>query len=68
MTTSAHLAYVYDGRRSIGHLLARGRAGIEAFDVRDRSLGIYPDQRAAADAITVALLAAEVEANALRSS
>jgi len=43
---------VYSGRTCIGHLLLRGRAGIEAFDAADRSLGIYATPRAAADAIS----------------
>lgn len=43
----------------IGFLLLRGRSGVEAFDQNTRSLGLYPDQKTAADAITI--VAAEVE-------
>ena len=32
---------VYDGQQCIGHALSRGKAGVEAFDVQDRSLGIF---------------------------
>ena len=45
------LAYVYDGREAVGHVLARGRAGFEAFDIEERSLGVYATQREAAAAI-----------------
>ena len=38
---------VYDGRTCIGHLLARGKTGFEAFDHDERSLGVYPNQRKA---------------------
>jgi hypothetical protein len=30
-----------DGRQRIGHALSRGKLGVEAFDVEDRSLGIF---------------------------
>jgi hypothetical protein len=43
---------VYDGQSCIGHLLPRGPQGVEAFDACDRSLGIFIDQRSAADAIS----------------
>jgi hypothetical protein len=43
---------VYDGRCHIGFLLLRGRAGVEAFDADDRSLGLFPDMKTAADAIS----------------
>jgi hypothetical protein len=42
------LVYVYDGQRCLGHLLSRGKTGVEAFD---QSLGLFPDQHAAANAI-----------------
>jgi hypothetical protein len=44
--------WIYGGQRYIGHLLLLGRDGVEAFDRDDRSLGLYPDQKAAADAIS----------------
>jgi hypothetical protein len=37
----------------IGHLFLRGRSGVEAFDANTVSLGIYPDQKSAADALTI---------------
>jgi hypothetical protein len=43
---------VYDGRACLGFVLSRGRAGFEAFDNEQRSLGIYSTQREAAAAIT----------------
>lgn len=42
---------VYDGRACLGHVLGRGKAGFEAFDGDDHSLGIFPSQRADAAAI-----------------
>ena len=41
----------YDGRACLGHVLGRGKAGFEAFDGDDRSLGIFPSQCEAAAAI-----------------
>ena len=46
------LSYVYDGRICLGHILARGPAGFEAFDHNDRSLGLHRTMTAAADAIS----------------
>jgi hypothetical protein len=45
---------VYAGQTCIGFLLTRGSASIEAFDADDKSLGIFPDQKSAADAISKA--------------
>ena len=45
------MAAVYDGRACLGHVLGRGKAGFEAFDADNRSLGIFPSQREAAAAI-----------------
>jgi hypothetical protein len=45
------LAYIYDGRECLGFVLSRGRAGFEAFDSEERSLGVYGTQREAAAAI-----------------
>jgi hypothetical protein len=42
---------VYDGRRCCGHLVSRGRDGVEAFDINDRSIGIFASQSEAAAAI-----------------
>jgi hypothetical protein len=46
---------VYSGRECIGFLRDRGEAGCEALNASEKSLGIFPDQQAAADAISVAL-------------
>jgi hypothetical protein len=43
---------VYDGRICRGFVIARGKLGFEAFDVDQCSLGIFPNQKGAADAIT----------------
>ena len=32
---------VYDGQRCLGHIIARGKTGFEAFDADDRSVGIF---------------------------
>jgi hypothetical protein len=45
------LQSVYDGRERVGHLLLRGKQGVEAFDANEVSLGIYPDLKTAADAV-----------------
>jgi hypothetical protein len=45
---------VYDGRACLGFILARGRAGFEAFDREERSLGLYPAAPAAANAVSAA--------------
>jgi hypothetical protein len=38
---------VYDGRECVGFLFHRGLQGVELFDREQRSLGIFPTQRAA---------------------
>jgi hypothetical protein len=45
---------IYDGRRCIGFLVSRGPKGCEAFDPDGRSLGRFPTQQEAADAVSVA--------------
>jgi hypothetical protein len=49
--TVAPLSYVYDGRRCLGHIIARGKTGFEAFDSDDKSLGLFASQREAAQTI-----------------
>jgi hypothetical protein len=39
------------GRHVLGHILARGLTGFEAFDSADRSIGIFNSQSAAAIAL-----------------
>jgi hypothetical protein len=43
---------VYDGRRCVGFVLALGREGFEASDSDGASLGLYPNQREAAAAVS----------------
>jgi hypothetical protein len=45
------LLSVYAGQQCIGHLIRRGKAGVEAFDVEDRSLGIFSSQHEAIKAV-----------------
>jgi hypothetical protein len=47
---------VFAGQTCLGHLLARGK-GVEAFGRNDESLGIFPDQRSAANALSKAAVA-----------
>lgn len=49
-TTS--LLSVYSGRTCVGFLVLRGKAGVEAYDADDNSLGIFSDQQSAAAAIS----------------
>ena len=51
--STAPLAYVYDGQQCLGHVLSRGPKGYEAFDRHDRSLGLYPTGKQAANALMV---------------
>jgi hypothetical protein len=51
--TNPPLVTVYDGRKCIGHILRRGQCGFEAFDHTDFSLGTFPTEREAANAIIV---------------
>ena len=45
---------VHDGRRCLGFIMPRGKAGFEAFDDGDFSLGLFPTPQDAADAVLVA--------------
>ncbi len=47
------MVFVYDGRQCLGHVIARGVAGFEAFDAADKSLGLFGSQREAAAALAV---------------
>jgi hypothetical protein len=42
---------IYDGQQCVGFVLARGRQGFEAFDVSERSLGVFASQQDAANAL-----------------
>jgi hypothetical protein len=46
------LVSVYSGRELRGYILNRGVLGFESFDAAERSLGIFPDMQAAADAVS----------------
>jgi hypothetical protein len=48
--TSAMMA-VTIGQTCIGHVLARGKSGFEAFDQSDRSLGVFKTRHEAIAAI-----------------
>jgi hypothetical protein len=51
-TSSRAMVSVYDGQRCVGFVLSRGpKAGFEAFDANEVSVGFYSTQTAAADAI-----------------
>src|SRR5262249_24918197 len=47
------LAYVYDGRECLGHVLDRGKLGFAAFDRDDKSVGVFETQRQAANPLLV---------------
>jgi hypothetical protein len=57
ISENSALQSVYDGRDCIEFLLSRGKPGIEAFDVDEHSLGIFPTLKAAADACAARRLA-----------
>jgi hypothetical protein len=42
---------VYAGRECAGFFLSHGRDGVEAFSASNKSLGLFPDQESAADAV-----------------
>jgi hypothetical protein len=50
---TAPLAYVYDGRQCLGHVIARNKLGFEAFDGDEQSVGIFETQRQAANALLI---------------
>ena len=45
------VSYVTNGREAIGFVLARGRAGYEAFTVDEQSLGLFETAAKAANAV-----------------
>jgi hypothetical protein len=49
--TAPTMVAVYSGREILGWIIARGKTGFEAFDFDNTSLGLFPTQKAAADAI-----------------
>jgi hypothetical protein len=48
------LLSIYSGRECCGFLLRHGRDGTEAFTAAEVSLGIFPTDASAADAVTAA--------------
>jgi hypothetical protein len=54
-TDSPNMLTVTSGRITLGFLLRRGHDAVEAFDAREKSLGIYSNEREAADAIADAV-------------
>jgi hypothetical protein len=53
MPTTGMLS-VYNGQQCVGHLMRRGKCGVEAFGANDESLGIYPTQKEAMQAVYAA--------------
>jgi hypothetical protein len=50
-TPTRTLIPILAGNVCIGHLIERGRAGFEAFDRDDSSLGVFPTAAQAVDAL-----------------
>jgi hypothetical protein len=48
------LQAVYSGQDCLGFLLSRGKQGVEAFTAAEDSLGFFPDQKSAANAVSEA--------------
>jgi hypothetical protein len=53
-TQAAPMLSVYEGRACIGFIITRGKLGFQAFSADLVSLGTFPTQREAADAISEA--------------
>ena len=53
MSGAPAMLSVYDGQRCLGHIIARGKRGFEAFDADDCSLGTFPTEHEAADAVSM---------------
>jgi hypothetical protein len=51
LTVESVTTAVIDHGRCVGFLLARGPAGIEAFDKHEQSLGLFPNEYAAVAAV-----------------
>jgi hypothetical protein len=48
---SSPMVWVYDGQTCIGFVFSRGKLGFEAFDSDEKSIGLFPTQRAAAASV-----------------
>jgi hypothetical protein len=44
--------HYYAGQTCLGHVMARGRFGFEAFDLNDRALGMFRTRAEAVDAVS----------------
>jgi septal ring-binding cell division protein DamX len=44
---------VYSGQQCFGHVLSRGKQGFEAYDRNDKLIGMFPNMKAAADAVSL---------------
>ena len=53
--TTPTIMSVTDGRRTIGFVIHRGKLGAEAFTANEKSLGLYPNQRDAANAVSTGI-------------
>jgi hypothetical protein len=42
---------IYDGQTYLGRVVLHGKAGVEAFDIDDCVIGVFPSQQQAADAV-----------------
>jgi hypothetical protein len=51
-TFSVPMLSVYGGRECKGFILSRGKVGFEAFNSDQQTLGIFPNEKEAADAIS----------------
>jgi hypothetical protein len=49
---TATMLTVNDGRVCVGHIIARGKTGFEAFDRHDKSIGVFTSVKAAAPAVS----------------
>lgn len=52
MKDTVPLTSIYDGQRCIGFLLRRGKSGVEAYDADCISLGLFPTEGEAANAVS----------------
>jgi hypothetical protein len=54
-TASPTMVSVYDGRECLGFVLSRGCRGFEAFRADEKSLGLFPNRRDAANAVSAGI-------------
>lgn len=51
---SSNWSSVYSGQQNLGHVISRGKCGVEAFDANEASLGIFATQAEAVAAVITA--------------